>query len=297
MAAYTIKSIIPLPGTHENNRENGWVQREDQFFSFPYAGNLFFGDKKDLLLPDHHELTELISYLDSNRKKYKQFLRQKGRYPTRDMYACFQPFNEAFKALYPFVSYIKTNLKEGDIIINLWDRSGWTASMLAGWFPKQQIITVWEGDKDILGYRGFDYWMSPERRSNHKVLFADFLRPLPLESKSAAVIIGMDLLHRFNQPELSMEIHRIAKENAPIIFPHVHLTNNMPEPFFERGCRQLHGKEYTYFFNKVASVTKRQGYILSEPATFRWNDLTADKGKILVSEPDHTDYNGCIAWL
>ncbi len=276
----------------------GWKNQSDQLSGFPYVNHLWFADKKDLI--SHHnekDLESLVSYLSDNKNKYQQFLRHKSRHPSYDIYACFQPFNEAFKALFPFVNYIKEHLQDGDIILNLWDRSGWTAGMLAGWFPQQHIITVWEGDKDILGYKGFDYWMSTERRKNHTVLFADFERPLPFEDKTIAAIIGLDVLHRFHQPELLTELNRIAKPSAPILFPHVHLSNSMPYPFFERGCRQLHGKDYQVFFDCISSETKRTGYVLSEPATFFWNDTTQDEQKTLVSAPDNSDYNACIAWL
>ncbi|MES2647785.1 MAG: class I adenylate-forming enzyme family protein [Bacteroidota bacterium] len=281
-----------------SNSDAGWKQFTTHLSKYPFIGPLLFGDKKDLILADQEEtLQSLVSYLTNNRDKYKQFLRQKRRHPSFDIYALFHPFNEAFKALFPFVDYLKQQLKDGDTILNLWDRSGCSATMLAGWFPKQHIVTVWEGDKDILGYRGFDYWMSRERRNNHTVLFADFYRPLPLESASVSAVIGFDVLHRFNQPELLTELLRIATPKAPLIFPHVHLTNSMPEPFFERGCRQLHGTDYQYLFDTLAPVKKRNGYILSEPEMFTWNDSSTDKQKTLVSEPANKDYNACIAWL
>jgi acyl-coenzyme A synthetase/AMP-(fatty) acid ligase len=275
-----------------------WQILPEQASAFPVIGNLHFCDKKDLILPSQNgELETIAAYLSRNRLKYQQFLRQKSRHPATDIYAAFQPFNEAFKALFPFVDYIKNTLKPGDTVLNLWDRSGWTASMLAGWFPQQKIVTVWEGDKDILGYKGFDYWMSPERRPNHTVVFTDFLRPMPFESNCFSAIIGMDLLHRFNQPELISELNRIAKPTAPILFPHVHLSNSEPEPYFDRGCRQLHGMDYDFLFGHLEETTKRKGYVLSEPASFQWNQNSADTEKILVSEPNHSNYNACIAWL
>ncbi len=287
-----------MPYWSDYMKKAGWKLLPDQFSTYPYIGHLHFANKKDLLLPEPgKDLEDLVTYLSINKNKYEQFLRKKGRYPSLDIYACFQPFNEAFKALFPFVDYIKSSLKDGDVVLNLWDRSGWTAHMLAGWFPKQHIITVWEGDKDILGYRGFDYWMSQERQENHSILFADFLRPLPLENESISAVIGLDLLHRFNQPELLSEIKRIIKPDAPVIFPHVHLTNNEPEPYFDRGCRQLHGRQYQYFFDLLASATNRQGYIFSEPSLFNWNDQTTEPEKAFVSEPENKDYNACIAWL
>ncbi len=276
----------------------GWKLIPEQSASYPFIGHLHFGDKKDLILRSHgDELDSLQNYLSRNKYKYQQFLRQKARFPSLDIYACFQPFNECFKALFPFVDYIRKQLQPGDTILNLWDRSGWTASMLAGWFPDQHVITVWEADKDILGYKGFHYWMSRERRSNHTVMFADFLRPFPLETHSVSAIVGMDLLHRFNQPDLLSEINRMAKPTAPILFPHVHLTNNEPDPYFDRGCRQLHGNDYDFLFSQLEPLTHRKGYIMSEPANFNWNDRSTDKEKLLVSEPAHTDYNGCVAWL
>ena len=110
-------------------------------------------------------------------------------------------------------------------------------------------------------------------------------------------MIGFDLLHRFYQPDLLKEIYRVATPSAPLIFPHVHLTNNFPEPFFERGCRQLHGNDYAAMFQELESFSGREGYILSEPWAFRNNDAAAIEKKELVSTPAHADYNGCIAWL
>jgi acyl-coenzyme A synthetase/AMP-(fatty) acid ligase len=276
----------------------GWIHILDQVSSYPYIGHLHFGNKKDLPLANREEELQAIQeYLSKNQSKYRQFLRQKGRHPSLDIYACFQPFNEAFRALYPFVDYIRATLRPGDCVLNLWDRSGWTAAMLGGWFPDQQIITVWEGDQDILGYKGFNYWMSNERRHRHRVLFADFQRPLPIESQSVAAVIGMDLLHRFHQPELLVELLRITKPKAPIVFPHVHLTNSEPDPFFERGCRQLHGKDYAHVFSQLSRTTGRSGFIVSEPGLFSWNNQSREKIKPLISNPDHKDYNGCVAWL
>ncbi len=275
--------------------KTGWNILSDLNIAYPFINHLHFADKRDLILPSQ-PVPDVAGYLQRNRIKYRQFIRQKNRHPSLDIYACFQPFNECFKALFPFVDYLKSQLKPGDIILNLWDRSGWTASMLGGWFPDQKICTIWEGDKDILGYKGFDYWMSADRRQNHTVIFSDFLRPLPVETASVSLVIGMDLLHRFNQPELIQEINRVSKAGAPVIFPHVHLTNNMPDPFFERGCRQLHGNDYDYLFEQLKPTTGRQAYVYSEPALFRFNDI-GEGTQIAHSEPGHTDYNGCIAWL
>lgn len=276
----------------------GWKKVSEQFLTYPFIGPLHFTERRDLLIPENslQPFNELGAYLETNRLKYLQFIRHKSRYPTVDIYACFQPFNESFKALYNFVPYLKSMLAPGDIILNLWDRSGWTAAMLAGWFPEQQVWTMWEGDKDILGYKGFDYWMSPDRRKGHTILFGDFEKPLPIASQTISAVVGFDLLHRFHQADLLREIHRVCRPSAPVLFPHVHLTNNFPDPFFERGCRQLHGNDYASMFAELQPLTGRAGYILSEPAAFHNSD-TGTKHIELESTPSHTDYNGCIAWL
>lgn len=286
------------PSINGSGERARWVYLPEQLCTYPAVEHLGFADKKTLAyLHEDEELQSAQEHILANRIKYQQFIRQKRRNPSYDIYACFQPFNECFKALFPFVAYITQKLSPEDKILNLWDRSGWTAGMLAGWFPGHEIITVWEGDKDILGYRGFDYWMSEGRGQRHQVVFTDFLRALPFESQSMGLIIGVDVLHRFHQPEFLREIMRIAKPEAPVIFPHVHLTNSMPEPFFDRGCEQLHGLDYQYFFDHSQGISKRQGYIVSEPETFLWNEWSEGAGKALASQPDNPDYNACIAWL
>src|SRR5688500_10810277 len=107
----TGKSCEAFQDTSNGKLNSGYKVLKDQFCSFPFIGNLFFGDKKDILnLHNRTDLETLHSYLANNRGKYRQFIRQKSRYPSFDIYAGFQPFNEAFKALYPFVEFIKTNL-------------------------------------------------------------------------------------------------------------------------------------------------------------------------------------------
>jgi hypothetical protein len=152
---------------------SGWKIYPEQACAYPYIGHLHFCDKKDLILP--RQKPELITRL-SFCNKYNNGFSVGKLNPSIDLYAVFQPLTKL--RLFPFISYIKEKVRPGDIMLNLWDRSGWTASMLSGWFPDQQIITVWEGDKDILGYKGFEYWMSSERRQNHNVVFIVFFGDL-----------------------------------------------------------------------------------------------------------------------
>ena len=55
--------------------------------------------------------------------------------------------------------------------------------------------------------------------------------------------------------------------------------------------------DYQYFFDKIELVSGRKGYILPEPQMFKWNDHSLEDRKLLVSQPDHSDYNATVAWL
>ena len=99
-------------------------------------------------------LTTVINGASEISSLYEEFVRRKNRRPLVDD-SSFQPFNEAKKALFPFIALLQRQLEPGNVILNLWDRSGWVASLLAGLFPHQQILTTWEGDRDVLGRKGY----------------------------------------------------------------------------------------------------------------------------------------------
>ena len=154
----------------------------------PSIGNLTFYNESDIfpnqLLSKKEK--ELVSVC-SEEEKYKQFLKQKGRRPTYDLYACYQPFNESFKAVFPFLKALQKTIKKGDVILSLWDRSGWQTNLLGGLFPEQHIIATWEGNKDVLGYKGFHHWMKDQ--PNISVLFCDLNKPIPLKNNSIGLLM------------------------------------------------------------------------------------------------------------
>lgn len=231
-------------------------------------------------------------------KEYERFVRQKARRPSYDIYACFQSFNEACKAFFPFISVLRRKLAPGDRILNLWDRTGWLGALLQGFFPQQRVITLWEGDKDVLGYKGFHFWYQAEVASGSmQVGFADLNKPLPFEDNSMAFVFGLDTFHRFDQSLLLQELLRITPEDGVILFPHVHLSNSEPEPFFERGCRQLHGLDYDSFFQKLFAHSERQGFVFPEPEMFALNELLDNKPYPIVSQPNSHHYNAMLAIL
>ncbi len=276
------------------------IHNDDYTKAFPVIGDIAFFNESDFysekILQDRCE--QLLKSTVETVDAYEQFVRQKGRRPNYDIYACFQPFNEAFKALYPFLPSLKKRLKPGDLLLNLWDRTGWNAALLAGLFPEQKVISIWEGDKDVLGYKGFYFWyQNQEEGQGFQVAFANLEKPLPFADNSVALVVGLDTFHRFDQSLMLSEMLRITTDDAAIVFPHVHLSNNEPDPFFERGCRQLHGTDYDRFFQRMLSKTERVGMVFPEPEMFALNELSESGLAPLQSQPDSHHYNSCIAIL
>ena len=103
------------------------------------------------------------------------------------------------------------------------------------------------------------------------------------------MVHGLDTLHRYPTHPLLAECLRVATPTAPILFPHIHLTNSEPDPFFERGCTQQHGREWSSHLSMVLAGDPRRAWVLSEPAAF---DRSADL--LLVDDPDTADYNATI---
>ena len=278
------------------NFDYSTVFNVSQFQLAPAIDNLIFYNEIDIFpgIVLENKYTAIKKIIQET-KRYELFLQQKGRRPNYDVYACFQPFNEAVKALYPFLKRLQQEVKKGDVILNMWDRSGWLTTLLSGLFPDQHIITTWEGNKDILGYKGFSFWMKENK--NVTILFCDLNAPLPVKEKSIAFSVGLDAFHRFNQHLLINELMRVVKNDGAIIFPHVHLSNSEPEPFFERGGKQRHGKEYEEAFQLLTANSNWKGFIFSEPALFAANDIECSASIPVISNPNTSDYNAMIALL
>ena len=144
--------------------DNGYFIKSILNFT-PCFNNFYFFNKQKLEETERIKQTsEHIRKTLEDTKAYELFIQQKCRRPNFDIYASFQPFNEATKALFPFIKQLQKELKPNDIILNLWDRSGWLTSILCGFFPEQKIITTWEGDKDVLGYKGYHFWMKAHKK-------------------------------------------------------------------------------------------------------------------------------------
>ncbi|MEP1034414.1 class I adenylate-forming enzyme family protein [Ekhidna sp.] len=269
-----------------NGNENyGHLVSSDGSNTFPFIDNLFFPHLEN----SHHP--DFFSSFFKRASEYSSFLQQKSQRPFVDIYAAFQPFNEAFKALYPFLDLANKVLQPNSVILNLWDRSGWTTALLSSIFPECRIITVWEGNKDVLGYHGYYYWFGHEPLVS--ILFCEIDQKLPLSDHSVDMVVGMDAFHRYDQVRLLDEMDRLGKKHASFVFPHVHLTNSEPEPYFDRGCIQRHGLEYQSTFEGLG---EREGYVFSEPELFKFQ--VGDGKKFTIkSDPETADYNSLLAIL
>ena len=259
--------------------------------NIPKISNLQFFNESSLEIPKIIAETQARLNEKINSEGYEQFCRNKYRKPVFDLYAMFNPFNEANKAFYPFIPYLKKHLKKGDIILDVWSRTGWSTALLSGLFPEQNIISIWEGDTDVLGYNGFSYWFSnKDKPSNIEIYFCNLKESLPFEDQSISFVFGFDVLHRQLKSNLIAEILRVTKPNGIILFPHVHLSNNEPSPYFARGGDLIHGKEYASFFNQLTPLGKK-GYVFSEPDLYR---KSYDSQFNVKANPNTTDYNGLV---
>ena len=159
---------------------------------------------------------------------------------------------------------------------------------MAGLFPEQRVISIWEGNSNVLGYKGFARWLGEGRRaSNLDIIFTHPDHALPLADNSVRVVHGLDSLHRYRHASFIPECLRVCAHDGVLVFPHIHLSNSEPEPFFERGCQHYHGREWKSWLDKLLAGTARSGWVLSEVALFE-----AEQDFTLTDQSDTTHYNG-----
>lgn len=227
---------------------------------------------------------------DSEFERYQQ---QKNTRNTLEAYAAFQPFNESTRAFTPLIPHITPHLEEGDLILDTWGRTGWSGEWLAGLFPTNRVLSIWEGNSSVLAYRGFRHLLSwQERAENLDIIFTHPEKPLPIQSQSVGMVYGLDSLHRYSFYPFASEALRVTKPSGSCVFPHIHLTNSEPSPFFERGCNQYHGRDYRYWLDTLRANTGRRGWVMSEEALFENGETTE-----LEDQSDTHHYNGLILIL
>ena len=221
--------------------------------------------------------------------EYLSFMHRRHVRRIPDRYAAFQPFNESTRAFYALLDLVREQLQPGDIILDTWGRTGWSGEMLAAAFPQQHVISIWEGNFDVLGYMGYAHWLpAGQRAPNHDIIFLPPGSPMPFRDGTFALIHGLDSLHRYAPLTFAGDMLRIARSDAPIIFPHVHMANSQPAPYFERGGNILHGRSYQQRFDAAQARGERKTLVLSEVTLF-------DARGQLHGEPDTAHYNGLVA--
>ncbi|MCX7292683.1 class I adenylate-forming enzyme family protein [Janthinobacterium sp.] len=220
---------------------------------------------------------------------YLSFMHRRHVRRIPDRYAAFQPFNESTRAFYALLDLASAHLQAGDLILDTWGRTGWSGEMLAAAFPQQHVISIWEGNFDVLGYMGYAHWLATGRRApNHDIIFLPPGSPMPFRDSTFALIHGLDSLHRYAPSTFAGDMLRIASSDAPIVFPHVHMANSQPVPYFERGGNILHGRSYQQRFDAAQARGERKTLVMSEVTLF-------DARGQLHGEPDTAHYNGLVA--
>jgi uncharacterized protein YbaR (Trm112 family) len=101
-------------------------------------------------LAEDPNLDDLTAKLFGPPEEYLEFLDRKHEKPVYDLYAAFQPFNESTQSIFPLLPLLKEVVKPGDLILDLWCRTGWTGEFLSAIFPEQQVISVWESSSGLL---------------------------------------------------------------------------------------------------------------------------------------------------
>ncbi len=243
--------------------------------------------------PPAAQLEALRAELTGDPQAYAGFADQAWKRPVFEPYAAYAPFNEATRALYPLIETLRSQLAPGDLVVDVWCRTGWTGALLAGLFPQQKVVSLWEGSGGLLGYAGYRYWLgSGARPANWSIAFADPRRGLPFADGAVCLLHAADSLHRFELEPFLRECLRVTGDDGAFVFPHVHLANSEPDPFFERGGSIRHGRDYRQWLDRASARGKRSSFVLSERALFDRED-----SRTLADEWDTPDYNALIVGL
>ncbi|OGV29611.1 MAG: hypothetical protein A3E88_07050 [Legionellales bacterium RIFCSPHIGHO2_12_FULL_35_11] len=238
------------------------------------------------------ELAAIKNDFFISNEDYSQFFAGKLSRYTLDPYVAFHPFNESTRTFGSLVPTLKRFLKKNDVIVDCNNWNGFTGEWLAGTFPDQIIISFWHNHTGPLGYKGFNYWQKlTERPRNLFIIFTSRNSSWPLHKQSVKVIHGYDILHH-NHLNTIENSFRIIDSTGVIVFPHVHLNNSTPEPYFERGGQYLHGSYYSNWLIKYFSLKNMHVAIHGEAKLFEQHLATSQIN--WLSEPDTDDYNGFI---
>jgi uncharacterized protein YbaR (Trm112 family) len=223
--------------------------------------------------------------------EYEAYRARKARRGEIERYAAFHPFNEGVRAAEAVIARFAAHLSPGALILDPWSRTGWSAAWLAARFPEQRVIALWEGDRSVLGYSGFAYWLGVGKKpANLEILFVDPNHGLPFADDVFAGLYAHDCWHRFSPLPFWADCLRVTTADAAMILAHTHLSNSEPDPWFDRGCTIRHGRDYRQWLNRLLAGDDRDGWIWSELDLF----FAGRAGELPPDAPDTSHYNALI---
>jgi uncharacterized protein YbaR (Trm112 family) len=254
---------------------------------------LFTEPLLDAALATPEALRELAAALYGSAESFDDYRHEKRARDVLEPYAAFHPFNESTRVLLPLLPHVTPLLREGDHVLDTWARTGWSGEWLAGLLPAQRIVSIWEGNSSVMAYRGYRHLLGAGQRApNLDVIFSHPERPLPFRDNAFALLYALDSLHRYSLYPFASECQRVTREDGALIHAHLHLSNSEPEPFFERGCHQAHGRHYRAWLDRVCADGARRGYVFSEATLFDGPEIA-----VLADDCETTHYNALAAIL
>lgn len=210
-------------------------------------------------------IDSLESELFKPRPEVAEFVYRQSRRPVFDAYAAYYPFNEALVGFMRFKDLIAETLAPGDCILDLSCRTGWTGEFLAALFPGQCVVSLWEGNRGVLAYSGYAYWL-PElsRAQNLEIAFVEDKWRLPFPDGAFKLVFGYDFLHHHVDRDTLAELLRVTATDGALIFPHVHTNHSVPDPYFEREGELLSAAEWRRLWSSLRGRRGRQPCVISE---------------------------------
>jgi uncharacterized protein YbaR (Trm112 family) len=228
------------------------------------------------------------------QRDYEAYRAQKARRGEIERYAAFHPFNEGVRAADVLIPRFAAHLSPGALILDPWSRTGWSAAWLAARFPQQRIVALWEGDRSVLGYSGFDYWFGVGKKpSNLDILFVEPDHGLPFADDVFAGLYAHDCWHRFSPMPFWADCLRVTTAEAPMVLAHTHLSNSVPDPWFDRGCVIRHGRDYRRWLDSLLADDQRDGWVWSEVDLFH----VVGGDALPQDSPDSTHYYNALIFI
>ncbi len=228
-----------------------------------------------------------------DRAAYRRFLIARARLRQRDAYAAFQPFNESARTWRAFLPLLRKLLQPGDRILDLHNRTGWTGAELAAEFPSHRVLSLWEGDRDLLGRRGYRYWFGDgQAPANLSFAFTDPGLPIPVADQSVTLVHGYDVLHHRDPERLAAEVKRVLRPGGCALFPHVHTADGVPAPWFERGGVIRRAADIAKALTEGSAGSGLVAIVMGEAGLFR---AMGGQGARLRSGQAGDDYNAFVA--